>query len=214
VNTQLDALYVSTRTKHRIKLFEDFDDTPGGLVPVKDEKIKCETAMAGDEKEAVIDQIKCYYRAVGRLMAHCIFQTDNEHGQLPILQHTLPSFYKQGEVNDLWQCMKAEDLTSSQLFSVLLRGVNPTDDEYLIGSLYLQAYDLLKPPDSGPKSFEEKVKLVCTRLEIVKGEGPEQNSLKLRNRTDDIYLKQRNIAVESMRDGISLSGEWNRVALH
>jgi hypothetical protein len=209
VNTQLGDLSVSIQMTKNVKLFES---TPGGLLPLTDDMIKSKTAMAGEEQEAVVDQIKCYYRAVGRLMAHCIFQIDNAHGQLPILQHALPSFYKQGEVNDLWQCVKAEDLTSSQLCSVLLRGVNPTDDEYLNGSLYLQAYDLLKP-DDGTKTFEEKVELVCKRLGLVKDEGPEQNSLELRNCTDELYLKNRKIAVESMRDGISLSGRWNRVAL-
>jgi hypothetical protein len=91
--------------------------------------------------------------------------------------------------------------------------MNPTDDEYLNGSLYLHVYDLLKPDDE-KHTVKEKVELVCKRLGLVKDEGPEQSSQELRDRADEIYLKNRKIAVESMRDGISLSGESNEFALH
>ena len=95
----------------------------------------------------------------------------------------------------------------SHPFQVFLRGADPTDaDEYETGSLYMHSYDLLDLDDN-TKTFEEKIELVCKRLGLTKDEGPELSSSGLRQCTHQLYIENRQIAVEAMRDGITISGE-------
>ncbi len=72
-----------------IKLFESCQ---GGLIPITDEKLmEIELHKVKESERSIVeDQIKAYFRAVGRILAHCILKS------IVVSTHVLPDLYKTG----------------------------------------------------------------------------------------------------------------------
>ena len=97
---------------------ELFETHSAGVVPVTDEKLQNEVEMlfqsskddnieAENAKEDIIDIAKKYYRAIGRIMCHCMVSWSNDKTlsfdekkmfNFKIASEALPSFFRNGEI--------------------------------------------------------------------------------------------------------------------
>jgi hypothetical protein len=93
---QLGDLQVKMpNSTNAVKLFAM---TQGGLIPQPDDYLsQYFLNMDNMGKDGVMEKIRSYYRAVGRMMAHCMLLSSEDFGPLTIASHTLPLFYLNGE---------------------------------------------------------------------------------------------------------------------
>lgn len=103
---QLADLEIRLPGDEAIELFERSN---GGLKPVTDDTITNQLNVAKilkqEDRETVESQVECYFRAFGRILAHCLLlrynfanedETPNMIGPLPIAQHVFPQIYMNG----------------------------------------------------------------------------------------------------------------------
>jgi hypothetical protein len=76
-----------------------FEMEPGGLLPKTDEYLehRLENIL---EKEDYMEQIRCYFRAIGRMFAHCLLLSPNDFGPLVVPSHSLPLLYQSSECKE------------------------------------------------------------------------------------------------------------------
>lgn len=88
-----------------------FEQTMGGLVPVPDDVIQNglqkykEDPLDDDEakkkkksaRQAAMEKIECYFRAIGRILAHAMLLSENDSGPILIASNVLPNLYKNGK---------------------------------------------------------------------------------------------------------------------
>jgi hypothetical protein len=93
--SQLGDLGVELLGGTRVALFER---TKGGLLPqtnvVLEHKLRnLEEAEAEEFKQ----KIECYYRAIGRILAHSMLLSPEHFGPVPVASHALPLLYQSGK---------------------------------------------------------------------------------------------------------------------
>ena len=86
-------------TTQKIQLF----DTQSKIdcIPQTDDDIEFKLAKVPEgEQSEIRDKIRCFYRAIGRIMAHCLVGVEDELiGKLPaIASIALPKLYRSGEL--------------------------------------------------------------------------------------------------------------------
>jgi hypothetical protein len=81
--------------------FKLFEMEQGGWLPLKDEIFEHRLEkLPKPEREDYRDQIRCYFRAIGRMLAHCLLLSPNDFGPLVVPSHSLPLLYQSSECKE------------------------------------------------------------------------------------------------------------------
>ncbi len=82
----------------------------------------------------------------------------------------------------------------------------PDDSEYCLGSLVDHANDLLDV-NSNQEKKEKAITILLRKLGLEKLDG-EEDERQVRAKINEIFVLQRGIALEGLKDGLGLSGKW------
>jgi hypothetical protein len=95
--SQLGNLGVELPGGSRVALYGEIP-TMGGLLPQTDEIFEDQLKYL-DTAEAVEfkNRIECYYRAIGRILAHSMLLSPEDFGPVPVASHALPLLYQSGK---------------------------------------------------------------------------------------------------------------------
>jgi hypothetical protein len=203
---QLSDLSIKLPGGSSLKLFEK---KQGGLLPLTDDYLEHRLAKLGPEREDYMDQIRCYFRAIGRMLAHCLLLSPNDFGPVSVPSHSLPLLYQSGECKDffLWNIQPSTNMML--LLSVLLRGFSPKDKEYLTGSLIDHICDLF---DIDKSDHSKAYELLLKKLlpEELKDAPPEERNHHFRDKITELYIENRKIFIDNFNDGLTLGGniDW------
>ena len=182
-----------------------FESSQGGLLPITDERLTEIYLKKMDEydRENAELQIRSYFRAIGRILAHCMLKS------IVVATHVLPELYKTGTCpfQDVLfglvthKCRPFSSL--SFLLVVLLRGLDIENDEYPLGLLIDHAGSLLDVDYS--KNDEPPEMLLQKKL----GLDPDvHDSLPLRKQIKEIFVDNRRLSLEYLREGLTLGGKY------
>jgi hypothetical protein len=92
---QLGDLRVELPGRTKVDLFEK---TKGGLLPsTNEELLQHQKYMDEAEADEFKNRFECYYRAIGRILAHSILLSPEDFGPVPVASHALPLLYRSGK---------------------------------------------------------------------------------------------------------------------
>jgi hypothetical protein len=177
---------------------------PGGLlVPQEDSMLSYQILGVVEPSKSDIEALKVivqpYYRAVGRLLLHCLavdnyFEIEDEGTEFlerkhryMIGGHVLPSIYR----------------------NYLLRGFDPMDKDYVLSDLLLDFVaikDATNTNSSSMTAILQGLGLDESELESMK-DDPSLMHKTFREKVKDNVIDEVSIALEALQEGLTLDGK-------
>ena len=94
-NDDDDRYFESSREPIRL-----FEKTISGYVPTTDDMLKHRLGVwniKGDNQKPYIAKIKAFFRAIGRMMAHCILLSKEDFGPIPLPSMAMPKLLRESK---------------------------------------------------------------------------------------------------------------------
>ena len=135
---------IPNRKGKKAATIELFEAASSGYLPQMDDVMDHKMINVEEvERAPFYERIKAMYRAIGRIMAHCLLQpVDSDIGPLPPMAHqSLPGLYRNGKT-PLGLFLFASHSSQFSL-PALFRNIYPVDEEYGLDSLADDVCDLL-----------------------------------------------------------------------
>jgi hypothetical protein len=181
-----------------------FRKNPGGLLVPQEDSMLCYQILGvidPDEKEtrALKKIVHPYYRAVGRILLHCLavdnyFKIEDEETEFlerkhryMIGGHVLPSIYR----------------------NYLLRGVDPMDNDYELSKLlrdFVAIKDATNSNSSNMTAILQGLDLDESQLESMK-DNPDLMHKTFREKVKTNVIDEVSIALEALKEGLTLDGK-------